>query len=68
MRKILSAVAREVPRQPLRHLAKPTKLLHFAFVAAPVIAGIDKFLHLPVNWDMYLAPVITKLVRWAGTD
>ena len=30
-------------------------LLHFAFIAAPVLAGIDKFFHLLVNWDMYLA-------------
>ncbi|HLK69636.1 MAG TPA: hypothetical protein VKU19_39675 [Bryobacteraceae bacterium] len=37
------------------------QLLHFGFVAAPVIAGIDKFLHLLFNWDMYLAPVIAKL-------
>ena len=36
------------------------QLLHFAFVAAPVIAGVDKFLHLLVNWDIYLAPVIAK--------
>ena len=36
-------------------------VLHFAFVAAPIIAGIDKFLHLLVNWDMYLAPWIANL-------
>jgi len=32
------------------------QLLHFAFVAAPVIAGVDKFLHLLVNWDMLPGP------------
>jgi len=42
------------------------QLLHFAFVAAPVIAGIDKFLHLLVNWDMYLAPAIAKLSPLGG--
>ena len=36
-------------------------ILHFAFVAAPLIAGIDKFLHLLVNWDKYLAPWIGNL-------
>ena len=36
-------------------------ILHFAFVAAPLIAGIDKFLHLLVNWDQYLAPWIANL-------
>lgn len=42
------------------------QLLHFAVVAAPVIAGVDKFLHLLVNWDMYLAPVIAKLSPVGG--
>ena len=37
------------------------QVLHFGFVAAPVIAGIDKFSHLLVNWDMYLAPWIANL-------
>ena len=35
--------------------------LHFTFVAAPLIAGIDKFFHLLVNWDLYLAPWIANL-------
>ena len=42
------------------------QLLHFAFVAAPIIAGVDKFLHLLVNWDMYLAPAIAKLLPVGG--
>jgi hypothetical protein len=42
------------------------QLLHFAFVAAPVIAGVDKFLHVLVNWDMYLAPAIAKLSPVGG--
>lgn len=52
--------------------AKPTpsyqayQILHVGFVAAPVIAGIDKFLHLLVNWDIYLAPEIAKLSPVGG--
>ena len=42
------------------------QILHFGFVAAPVIAGIDKFSHLLVNWDMYLAPAIAKLSPLGG--
>src|ERR1700754_4015634 len=38
------------------------KLLHFAFVAAPVIAGLDKFAHLLTNWDAYLAPPIARVL------
>lgn len=42
------------------------QILHFGFVAAPVIAGIDKFSHLLVNWDLYLAPAIAKLSPVGG--
>ena len=33
---------------------------------APVIAGLDKFFHLLVNWDMYLAPAIAGLSPIGG--
>jgi len=36
-------------------------ILHFAFVAAPLIAGLDKFFHVLVNWDQYLAPWIANI-------
>jgi len=36
--------------------------LHVAFVVAPIVAGLDKFFHLLVNWDQYLAPVIARRV------
>ena len=42
------------------------QLLHFAFVAAPILAGLDKFLHLLTNWDQYLAPWIVKLSPIGG--
>ena len=35
-------------------------LLLFAFVAAPILAGADKFFHLLVNWDQYVPEVIAK--------
>jgi hypothetical protein len=37
------------------------QILHWGFVAAPVIAGADKFLHLLTNWDQYLAPALTRI-------
>jgi len=37
------------------------RLLHIAFIAAPILAGLDKFLHLLADWDMYLAPWIAHL-------
>lgn len=38
------------------------KLLHVGFIVAPTIAGLDKFFHLLVNWDQYLAPQIARLL------
>jgi hypothetical protein len=37
------------------------QILHWGFVAAPVIAGADKFLHLLTNWDQYLAPALGRI-------
>lgn len=37
------------------------KILHLGFAALPIIAGLDKFFHVLVNWDMYLAPAIAHL-------
>lgn len=37
------------------------ELLHWGFVAAPVLAGVDKFLGLLANWDVYLAPTFARL-------
>jgi hypothetical protein len=37
------------------------QLLHWGFVAAPVLAGTDKFLHLLTNWDQYLAPGLARM-------
>jgi len=42
------------------------QILHFVFTAAPIIAGIDKFLHVLVNWDNYLAPWIANLSPIGG--
>ena len=38
------------------------QLLHVGFVVAPVFAGMDKFVHLLVNWDQYLAPTVTSFL------
>jgi hypothetical protein len=36
------------------------QILHVAFVVAPVVAGLDKFFGILVNWDQYLAPIIAQ--------
>ena len=37
------------------------RILQIAFVAAPLLAGLDKFFHLLVNWDQYLPAVVARL-------
>jgi hypothetical protein len=53
----------EIARSPER---QAYELLHWGFVAAPVIAGLDKFTHLLVDWDTYLAPPIARLLGGAA--
>jgi len=36
------------------------QILHVAFTIAPIVAGMDKFFHFLVNWDMYLSPLVEK--------
>lgn len=40
--------------------------LWVAFVVAPIVAGIDKFTHLLVNWDQYLAPRVSDALNGHG--
>jgi len=42
------------------------QILHVAFTLAPILAGLDKFFHLLVNWDVYLAPWVAKLSPIGG--
>lgn len=44
------------------------QLLHIAFIVAPILAGIDKFLNLLTNWQQYLAPWITSNSPVSGAD
>jgi len=37
-------------------------LLRIAFVVAPVLFGLDKFFHVLVDWDRYLAPELADLL------
>jgi hypothetical protein len=51
--------------QPAGDLQDPTFqafwLLRIAFVVAPILFGLDKFAHVLVDWDKYLAPEFTDL-------
>ena len=36
-------------------------ILRFGFTVAPILAGLDKFFHLMVNWDQYLPDVVARV-------
>jgi uncharacterized membrane protein YphA (DoxX/SURF4 family) len=37
------------------------RILQFGFTVAPILAGLDKFFHLLVNWDQYLPETVTRI-------
>jgi hypothetical protein len=41
-------------------------ILYAGFVALPILAGLDKFFQLLVNWDQYLAPLVTRVLPVSG--
>ena len=42
------------------------QILRFAFTVAPIVAGLDKFFHLLVNWDQYLPAFVNNLAGGHG--
>lgn len=44
------------------------QVLHIAFTVAPILAGLDKFFNLLVNWEQYLPPLANNLVGGHGTE
>ena len=43
-------------------------LLRVGFTVAPILFGLDKFFHVLVNWDRYLAPVIVRQTDWTAHE
>jgi len=42
------------------------QILHVGFTVAPILAGLDKFFNLLVNWEQYLPPFVNNLVGGHG--
>jgi hypothetical protein len=42
------------------------QILHLGFTVAPIVAGLDKFFHLLVNWDQYLPGFVNSLTGGHG--
>jgi hypothetical protein len=37
-------------------------ILNIGFAVLPILAGLDKYLHLLVNWDVYVSPLVLRVV------
>ena len=44
------------------------RILHLAFIVAPIAAGMDKFFNVLVNWEQYLPPFVNKLTGGHGHE
>ena len=44
------------------------QILHVGFVVAPIVAGLDKFFNLLVNWEQYLPSFANKMVGGHGHE
>src|SRR5215471_1258719 len=42
------------------------QILHLGFVVAPIVAGLDKFFNLLVNWSQYLPSFVNNMVGGRG--
>ena len=42
------------------------QILRFGFTVAPIVAGLDKFFHVLVNWDQYLPGAVNRMVGGHG--
>lgn len=38
------------------------RILQFGFVVAPILAGLDKFFNIMVDWEQYLAPLVGDVI------
>jgi hypothetical protein len=38
-------------------------ILYAGFIALPILAGLDKFFHVLVDWDRYLAPLVAQILH-----
>ena len=44
------------------------QILHLGFTVAPIVAGLDKFFSLLVNWDQYLPAFVNNLTGGHGHE
>lgn len=61
-----SVMSQEIHVEQEKPLQQTYTLLHLAFVVAPIVAGLDKFTNLLVDWSSYLAPFVVNMLPFSG--
>lgn len=60
------AVSVGLPRVAAGPVRQAFWILRAGFTVAPILAGLDKFFHVLVDWDKYLAPSVNNLLGGNG--
>lgn len=48
-------------------ISKLQTLMKYVFVIVPIVAGLDKFTNILVQWDTYLEPSTLEIIPFSGT-
>ncbi|EJF08808.1 MULTISPECIES: hypothetical protein [Pontibacter] len=57
--------AQRTERPAYDRIATVTALTKYTYALVPILAGLDKFLHLLTDWDKYLAPVVADILPFS---
>jgi hypothetical protein len=49
-----------------RHAEQAFQILRIGFTVAPILAGLDKFFDVLVDWDKYLSPIANNVLGGHG--
>ena len=56
----------EASAEAARPAYQAYQILHVGFTVAPIVAGLDKFFNLLVNWEQYLPSFVNDLLGGQG--
>src|SRR5215471_583623 len=70
MEHVMSSPARAAFMKREAEASRPAyqayQILRLAFTVAPIVAGLDKFFNLLVNWELYLPGTVNRMVGGHG--
>ncbi|PKV63288.1 tRNA (5-methylaminomethyl-2-thiouridylate)-methyltransferase [Pontibacter ramchanderi] len=52
-------------RPAYNRIAIATNLTKYTYAIVPILAGLDKYLHLLTDWNKYLAPAVANLLPFS---